>query len=124
MTDENTEPRKEEITPENYEYVPMTEKERKEVENYLDLNFTKDELKPFGIDDQPYDPAKTRETARTLAVFSLIFLFCLCIVGFGAAFIFFPERISAYKEFAGLFFTPLVGVLSTVLTFYFGSQKK
>ena len=74
------------------------------------------------IPKSPFDPKEARERVRSQIAQLLIVLLFVTVVSSFLIFVYDTNR-EEVKDLLGLIFTPLVGIIGTVLGFYFGSEK-
>lgn len=88
----------------------------------LDLT-TRDssEVKSTVIEKSPFDPKEAREKVRSQIAILLIVLLFLTVFFSFCIFVYDADR-AEVKDLLALIFTPLVGIVGTVLGFYFGSE--
>ena len=73
--------------------------------------------------DKPYDPEPAREQTRGWLAGGILAIFFIEILLFFGLAYFHEMAMADIKELAIIMFTPSIGILGTVLGFYFGSQR-
>ncbi len=73
----------------------------------------------LGLKTEPYDPSRMRENVRVALVgFSLLML--IALLAFGT---FKTKDFAEFKELLTIVFSPVIGIVSTALAFYFADKK-
>ena len=71
---------------------------------------------------RPFDPGPTRERVRGWLAGGLSVLLAVIVLGSGVTVAVNPKRLTVMVELLKLVFAPVVGLVGSVLGFYFGAQ--